>query len=116
LQPPKSTLVLLEGVSPYIDARRWRGFLEFLVRMLPAGSLVAYDFKVPGVDAQFGSSERTMQPFRLSGSADEVAAYHAQLGFRVDSLRSSAQLARSLLKEVPDNEVFEEDALVQLSV
>jgi methyltransferase (TIGR00027 family) len=117
-QGGERTLVLLEGVSPYIDAKSWAGFLEFLVKVLPAGSPVAYDFKLPGVNAQFGSSQRTRQPFRLSGAWDEAAAYHAQRGLKLDALQSSAQLSRRLVPsfDALGSGVFEEDALAQLTV
>ncbi len=111
------TLVLLEGVSPYINASAWGAFLEFLPQVLARGSRVAYDFKLPGVDARFGSSARTQEPFRLSGGAEEVAAYHAQRGYRLTALQSSAQLLKRLVPCVEGAErVFEEDALCQLSL
>jgi methyltransferase (TIGR00027 family) len=117
-QGEQSTLVMLEGVSPYIDAECWGAFLEFLARVLAAGSRVAYDFKLPAVDAQFGRSARTLEPFRLASDWNEVAAYHAQRGYRLDALQSSVQLAGRLAPSAGSHEArpFEEDALCQLSL
>jgi methyltransferase (TIGR00027 family) len=114
----KQTLVLLEGVSPYIDTKCFTGFLRFLARILPATSSVAYDFKLPGVNSQFGRSERTLEPFRLSSSWNEVVSFHSNLGYRVEGLETSANLSRRLVPSLGSlgATLFEEDALVQLSI
>lgn len=117
-QSDKPTLVLLEGVSPYIDTESFGGFLRFLAKVLPASSRVAYDFKLPGVNAQFGRSGRTAEPFRLSSGRDEVVAYHSERGYRVEWLETSAELSQRLVPSLRSLGValFEEDALVQLSI
>ena len=45
---PGRTLVLMEGVSPYIDDVSFGRFLSLLASTLAAGSQVAYDFKIQG--------------------------------------------------------------------
>jgi methyltransferase (TIGR00027 family) len=112
------TLVLLEGVSPYVNAQAFGGFLRFLSRVLPRTGRVAYDFKLPGVSPEFGRSGRTVDPFRLTSSRDEVAAYHAERGYRLNTLETSVELSRRLVPSLGSLDVkpFEEDALVQLSI
>jgi methyltransferase (TIGR00027 family) len=114
----QKTLVLLEGVSPYIDTKSFTAFLQFLAGVLPATSHVAYDFKLPGVNTQFGRSARTREPFRLSSSWNEVVTYHSVLGHHVDRLETSAELSRRLVPSLSSlgATLFEEDALVQLSM
>lgn len=112
------TLILMEGVSPYIDTDAFGRFLQLLARSLPQGSRMAYDFKVPGVNAAFGRSQRTLEPFRLAGDWNEAVGYHSPRGFRVDRLERSADLTRRLVPAVDSLglALFEEDALVQLSI
>jgi methyltransferase (TIGR00027 family) len=59
-------LVLMEGVSPYINVDSFGRFLSLLARKLPAGSRVAYDFKLCGVHDDFGLVGKTQRPFRLA--------------------------------------------------
>jgi methyltransferase (TIGR00027 family) len=112
------TLVLMEGVSPYIETESFGGFLQFLAKTLPANSRVAYDFKLPGVNDAFGRSASIPRPFRLTAGRDAVAAYHSALGYRVERLETGADLSRRLVPSIDTlgAPVFEEDALVQLSV
>src|SRR4051812_23471194 len=42
-------LVLIEGVSPYVDEASWAQFLDLLGSKLIPGSHLAYDFKITGV-------------------------------------------------------------------
>src|ERR1043166_1639557 len=69
-------LVLMEGVSPYVNASTFGQFLLLLATTLSAGSHVAYDFKIRGVDDNFGRIGRTQSPFRLSRASAEVATFH----------------------------------------
>jgi methyltransferase (TIGR00027 family) len=117
-QGDRKTLILLEGVSPYVNMDAFGGFLQFLTKTLPTNSRVAYDFKLPGTNADFGRSGRTTNPFRLPKNREEVAAYHLERGYRLDALETSAELARRLVPSLSslDMRPFEEDALVQLSM
>jgi methyltransferase (TIGR00027 family) len=117
-QGNQKTLILLEGVSPYVNTEAFGGFLQCLAGTLPAGSRVAYDFKLPGVNADFGRSSRTTKPFRLPNSRGEVAAYHTARGYRLDAFETSAELSRRIVPSLGSLDVtpFEEDALVQLSI
>src|SRR5262249_26297885 len=69
--PP--SLVLMEGVSPYVNEATFGAFLRFLAKTLSPGSQVAYDFKIRGMSDTEGLSERTRQPFRLPAAENEVA-------------------------------------------
>jgi methyltransferase (TIGR00027 family) len=112
------TLVLLEGVSPYVNAQAFGGFLAFLRKILPRGSRVAYDFKLPGVSPDFGRVGRTVDPFRMTSGRDEVAAYHTERGYRLVALETGAELSMRLVPSLSalGVKLFEEDALVQLSI
>src|SRR5580765_2899455 len=88
---PKS-LVLMEGVSPYVNERTFSQFLRFLASTLSAGSHVAYDFKIRGMSDDEGRNERTNDPFRLSALEDEVAAYHRANRLRLERMEVSSHL------------------------
>jgi methyltransferase (TIGR00027 family) len=111
-------LVLMEGVSPYVNTETFRGFLHFLARNLLSGSRVAYDFKLRGIADEFGRVGRTQKPFRLGGGIAEITAFHEHLGFRLEHFERSADLTVRLLPnlEKPRYPLFLEDALVQLEV
>jgi methyltransferase (TIGR00027 family) len=107
-------LVLIEGVSPYVNTDTFRGFLSFLAKNLLSGSRVAYDFKLRGIADEFGRVGRTQRPFRLEGGRAEITAFHEQLGFRLEHFERSADLTVRLLKQ--NFLFFVEDALVQLEL
>lgn len=110
------TLVIMEGVSPYVGQAAFGHFLEFLATRLSADSRLAYDFKLPRANDAFGRTDAVRNPFRLSCNPNEVAAYHAARGLRVDRLEVSADLSR-LLPSIAASPIplFLEDALVELS-
>lgn len=116
--PGLKALVVMEGVSPYVNDRNFVRFLSLLGSELPAGSQVAYDYKIRGSRDDFGREGRTEQPFRLSLKLEEVAAFHREHGLILERLEGSSQLCARLLPEVttPDRAVFDEDALVSLQV
>ena len=111
-------LVLIEGVSPYVNTETFRGFLKFLAKNLLSGSRVAYDFKLRGFADEFGRVGRTQRPFRLGGGREEITAFHEQLGFRVEHFERSSDLTARFLAnlEKPRPPLFLEDALIQLEV
>ena len=108
------SLVMMEGVSPYIDVETFGRFLSLLARKLPVGSLVAYDFKLSGVKDDFGRVGRTQRPFRLTAETEEVAAYHEKLGYRLNFMELSSDLAGRLAKS--GDYLFTEDGLILLEV
>jgi len=109
------TLVLMEGVTPYVDAEAFGRFLDLLAAGLPAGNRLAYDFKLRGVADDFGKSARTRTPFRLAADAAAVADYHRAHRFSVEHFELSADLSRRLAPNLPDGpQLFREDALVRL--
>jgi methyltransferase (TIGR00027 family) len=112
-------LVLMEGVTPYINEESFGAFLHMLACRLPAGSRVAYDYKIRGTSDEFGLSGRTQRPFRLSSGEGDVAAYHLTKGFRVRHVETSADLSRRVLPalaELGPRRVFRNDCLVQLEL
>lgn len=110
-------LVMMEGVSPYVDTRPFGDFLSLLADRLRPGSLVAYDFKLVGVKDDFGQEGRTERPFRLTSSAAEVQAFHERHGFIMDACLLSSELgARELPAVNGAANTFDEDCLVRLRV
>jgi methyltransferase (TIGR00027 family) len=116
--PERKTLVLMEGVSPYVDDVTFRQFLTLLAGKLTAGSLVAYDFKIRGVGDDFGRGGRTRSPFRLSSAKDQVTVFHEANGLLLERLELSVDLCSRLLPSLARLGVpsFSEDVLVQLRV
>ena len=111
-------LVLIEGVSPYVNDSTFCRFLRLLATKLSAGSHVAYDFKIRGVDDDFGRVGRTQRPFRLSRASDEVATFHTAHGLRLERMELSSELCARLLPGLTESaaSLFSEDSLVRLQV
>ncbi|PYJ45469.1 MAG: hypothetical protein DME85_13245 [Verrucomicrobia bacterium] len=112
------TLVLMEGVSPYINGGNFGRFLVLLATRLSPGSHVAYDFKIRGVRDDFGRVGRIQEPFRLPRARDEVATFHEALGLRLEHMELSSELCTRLLPGLAESAVtlFREDGLVRLQV
>jgi methyltransferase (TIGR00027 family) len=110
------TLVMLEGVSPYIHDSAFNRFLRLLATRLAVGSPVAYDFKISGVNDDWGRTGRTAKPFRLSTSKDEVTALHKAIGLQLDHMELSSDLVKRLLPNLGGYPRFEEDGLLRLRV
>jgi methyltransferase (TIGR00027 family) len=113
---PKS-LVLMEGVSPYVNEGTFGQFLRFLAKTLSPGSHIAYDFKICGMSDDEGRTERTPHPFRLSAVENEVAAYHRANGLRLERMEVSSDLSTRLLPGLEESApLFAEDCLIRLQV
>jgi methyltransferase (TIGR00027 family) len=110
------TLVVLEAVSPYIHDSAFSQFLRLLATRLAVGSLVAYDFKISGVNDDFGRMGRTEKPFRLSTSKDEVIAFHKAIGLHLNHVELSSDLVKRLLPNLSGYPRFEDDGLLRLRV
>ena len=109
-------LVLMEGVSPYVNEDPFGRFLDLLAKTLQPGSRVAYDFKLRGAADGFGHSDRTRSPFRLSNARNEITAYHRAHGYQLEYLELSFDLSLRLLPALADSGVplFREDGLIRL--
>ena len=93
---PSAVLVMLEGVSPYINDISFTRFLRFLAAKLSPGSVVAYDYKIQGPnDFTFGAPGK--RQFRLPAKKSDVIAYHEALGYTVEYLELSSELSSRLL-------------------
>jgi O-methyltransferase involved in polyketide biosynthesis len=112
------TLVLMEGLTPYIDDCRMSDFLRLLSAHLAPGSHVAYDFKISGVDDHFGRGERTRRPFRLPLDREAVARYHGLRNYRLMHLEQSDALSLRLMPDLAVGGVplFREDAVIQVEI
>ena len=113
-----NALVLMEGVSPYVNSSNFGRFLVLLATRLSPGSQLAYDFKICGIHDDFGRVGRIQKPFRLSGASDEVAAFHEPRGLRLEHMELSSELCARLLPDLVESAVtlFSEDGLVRLQV
>jgi methyltransferase (TIGR00027 family) len=111
-------MLMMEGVSPYINNESFGRFLGLLRTKLSRGTLVAYDYKLRGVSDNLGRVGRTENPFRLPPSRELVVAYHKERGFRVTHVESSSDLEARLLPDVADSgtPLFREDCLLQIRV
>lgn len=112
------TLVLMEGVSPYIDPVSFDSFLTLLAKQLAPGSRIAYDYKLQGVADDFGRAGRSGAVFRLSGTDADAVAFHARHGLRVEHHELSSALTTRLLPGLVGSHAtaFAEDGLLQLTV
>ena len=111
-------LLLMEGVSPYVNDSSFTRFLDAMAHQLPPGSHVAYDYKLRGVRDDFGKTARTFTPFRMSAVASEVAAFHDELRLRLDFCELSSELSVRLVPGLRESgaPLFEEDGLARLTV
>jgi O-methyltransferase involved in polyketide biosynthesis len=109
----RPAFVMLEGVSPYIQATSFNQFLRFLIVKLHPGSVVAYDYKMRGFD---GGENRNL--FRLPATKHDVIAYHEALGYRVQHLELSSELSSRLLGNLASSHagLFGQDGLLKLTL
>jgi len=115
--PKTKTLVLMEGVSVYVNTASFTRFLRFLATQLCVGSHLAYDYKIRGVSDDEGRVGRTLDPFRLPAGRDDVTAFHQQRGLRLEHFELSSDLTVRLLTNLASNApLFSEDGLVRLLV
>lgn len=111
------TLVLMEGVSPYVNSEPFGRFLRLLSTRLAPGSLLTYDFKLAGVKDDFGRKGRTDAPFRLPAAVDQVEAFHATYGLRLEYMEPGDEMCTRLLPGLdPLAQMFTEDGLVRLRI
>lgn len=112
----ENILIMLEGVSPYVNRTNFELFLKFLVARLKPGSKLAYDYKREGVVVEFGKSDRTAEPFRLRADADVSAKFHQQVGFEQLAFELSENLSGRLASVLEKDgcKPFAEDCLIQL--
>lgn len=110
-------LVIMEGVSAYIGEQQFRRFLSFLAAKLPAGSRVAYDYKIRAVSDHRGPTGDGKRPFALPATKEDVIAYHSALGYDLDDMALSPELALRLLPKLGRNiPQFAEDGLLTLTI
>lgn len=112
----ETILIMLEGVSPYVNRNTFEAFLKFLYARLKPGSRLAYDYKREGVVVEFGKSDRTVEPFRLRADAAVSATFHQQVGFEQQTFELSENLTERLAPMAAKNAcaAFAEDCLIQL--
>jgi len=112
------TLVLMEGVSPYVNESNFHRFLKLLGSELRAGNQVAYDFKLREAKSELGRVGRTQRPFRLPADRDEVETIHLEHRLRLMDFELSSELCARLLPDAAKSAAspFTEDALVRLEV
>jgi len=111
-------LVMLEGVSTYIDEESFVQFLDFIAVKLPAGSSVAYDYKIRGIDDEFGRKDGVKRPFRLPATKKDIIAFHEARGYKLQYMELSSELSSRLLPNLDRSDAgrFAEDCLLKLTV
>ena len=97
---PSAALVMLEGVSLYIDELSFGRFLQFLAVKLKPGSVIAYDYKIRSTAVDVHPDDPSNRLFRLPATKNDVISYHEALGFKVKHLELSSELLPRLLPNV----------------
>jgi hypothetical protein len=89
-----------------------------LATRLSVGSYVAYDFKIRGVADEFEREGMTEPAFRLPVDRDEIVAFHAAHGLRVEGMELSSELCTRILPALAatPSRLFSEDGLLRLRV
>jgi methyltransferase (TIGR00027 family) len=115
---PSDALVMLEGVSGYINEESFALFLKFIANKLSAGSRLAYDYKIIGHTDDVANSGSIKRLFRLPSTWSDVVAYHKALGYELHQLELSSDLSLRFLPNLVGSKVllFTEDCLLQLTV
>lgn len=110
-------LVMLEGVSAYVERKAFACFLAFLAAKLRSNSRVVYDYKVCGA-ADHPSRHDSAKPlFRLPGSKSDVIAYHKEMGYELEHFELSSDLSLRLLPNIATYaNPYTEDCVVELAV
>lgn len=109
------TLIMLEGVSPYL---RRDAFVEGLKRMRGVsgrGSRLAYDYKLEGFGSSLIQDDPTPDRFRLSADQQHVRVLHESLGFEIESLVSSESIS-NISGAIGSRSAFVEDTLLIASL
>lgn len=113
------TLVLMEGVSPYIFEAPFRLFLALLADRLAHQNRVVHDFKLLGANDNFARrGEQGERTFRLPVEQGDVTKFYEKLGHRLERFELSSELTVRLVPGLARSSasLFTEDALVELSV
>jgi len=115
---PTAALVMLEGVSPYIDELSFDQFLQFLADKMKPGSVIAYDYKIRSTAVHVDAHDPRNRLFGLPATKNDVVAYHEALGYKVEHLELSSELVSRFLPNLPISHTpsFAEDGLLKLAV
>jgi methyltransferase (TIGR00027 family) len=113
-----TVLVILEGVSPYVDEKSFNRFLRFMAEKLHVGSRLVYDFKIASAEDDFGKDVLNHTPFRLPATKRNIIAYHKTLGYELEQMELSSELSSRLLPSLSGSgaRLFAKDCLLQLTV
>jgi methyltransferase (TIGR00027 family) len=111
-------LVMLEGVSAYIEEQSFVRFLNFLATKLTPESIIAYDYKIRTDKDDLKVGGPAKRPFRLPAAKNDVIAYHEALGYKVQHLELSSEVSSRLLPNLVVSRApfFFEDGLLKLTV
>lgn len=114
---PTAVLVMLEGVSGYIDDEAFDRFLNFLATRLNVGSFIAYDYTIRSTSDDFEFDFAHRRLFRLPATKSDVIAYHEALGYKVERVELSSELLSRLLPNLAISATrYTEDGLIILTV
>jgi methyltransferase (TIGR00027 family) len=107
-------LVLLEGVSPYINESSFSSFLWSIAKIAPLGSRIAYDALLRG-KIDFNGPESL---FRLPAAKEEIITFHEAMGYRVGHIEFGPELSGRLLPNLEPKctSLFADNCTIVLTV
>ena len=110
--------VMMEELTPYVHEHSVGRFLDAIARRLPAGSTVAYDYKITGVDDSFGHETTSDPLFRLPAVREEVARFHEARNYKLTHMELSDALSLRILGDPAPvgRPVFRQDGLIQIEL
>ena len=92
--PKEKTLLMAEGVTPYLPSHAVHALLGFMTEYSPAGSWLAYDFKRLNVKGTAFGEQTT---FRLPSDIDGIKSFHKGFELVVENMFLSENLGEKYL-------------------
>ena len=116
-RPRSSCFIFLEGVSPYITQCSMESLFIDIAKLPFDNVSLMFDFKIEGVNNDFGTFDRGGSRFRLPSSLDLVTEYFKDFGFSVDKFHSPRSLEREFghLRMAESASFFDQDCIVRLT-
>jgi methyltransferase (TIGR00027 family) len=105
------TLLLLEGVTPYLVEATVRTWFDCLSRSASATLDLTCDYKFVGRDDAFGQTEES-RTLRLPDDDGSIWRFHEQLGFETLEVLRSADLARIHRRDITDCRTLSTDDVI----
>jgi methyltransferase (TIGR00027 family) len=89
------SLIIIEGVTPYVPERPFRRWLAFLAEASRRETMLCCDYKLAGCNDSFGREQANAEPtLRLAEGETAIAEFHHCSGWDLRSIESSDSLAK----------------------